>query len=228
VVADRIGASLQDNPRLVLGLPTGRTTVPLYRELVRLARRGRLDFSRATTFNLDEFVGLPPDHRSSFRAFMNHHFFDAVNINRNRINFLNGMAEDLKDECERFEAAIERAGGLDIQVLGVGVNGHIGFNEPGDTLQARTHMVVLRPETRRANVALFGGRTVPRHALSMGMGTILRARSIVLIATGRNKARAVRQMVSGPLTTRLPASFLQVHRNVEVVLDEAAAGQLTG
>ena len=188
----------------------------------------QLDFSGATTFNLDEFAGLAPTHPGSFRRFMEEHLFSGVNIAAQKIHFLNGAAEDLDAECERYEDAIEAAGGIDLQLLGIGANGHIGFNEPGDTLVSRTHRVVLHEVTRRENAALFGAdpSQVPREALSMGMGTILRAGRLVLIATGERKARCIERTVRGPLTTRLPASFLQTHRHVELFLDRAAASLL--
>jgi glucosamine-6-phosphate deaminase len=227
-VAARVVDALDAKPSLVLGLPTGRTPLLLYEELVRLAKAGRVDFSAVTTFNLDEFHGVPPSHAGSYRQFMQRHLFDHVNIDPARINFLNGFASDAADECCRYETAIEQAGGLDLLILGIGTNGHIGFNEPGDGLAARTHKVTLKPETRRSNAALFGGdaEAVPREALSMGMGTILDAKSVILMATGEKKASCVAQLVTGPITTHLPASFLQLHGDVEIVLDQAAAAKL--
>jgi glucosamine-6-phosphate deaminase len=217
-------------PSLVLGLPTGRTPVPLYRELLRLHARGRADFSRATTFNLDEFVGLASTDPGSYHAFMRRHLFDAVNLSRRRIHMLDGTAPDVAAECARYERAIARAGGIDLQILGLGANGHIGFNEPGRALVARTHRTRLEPATRRANAGLFGNRAsrAPREALSMGMATILGARRIVLLATGAAKARCVQRMIEGPVTARLPGSFLQLHRNAEVWLDAAAAARMGG
>lgn len=227
-LARRVAAAVAAKPNLVLGLPTGRTPVRFYRELVALVARGELSLAGVTTFNLDEFVGLPPSHPGSYRRFMEEHLFAHADIRRERINFLRGEAGDLRAECERYEEAIEAAGGIDVQILGLGTNGHIGFNEPAGALEARTHRVVLEPETRRNNAALFGGDPdlVPREALSMGMGTILHARAIVLLATGKSKAACVERLLNGPITTRLPASFLQIHPAVEVVLDEPAAGNL--
>jgi glucosamine-6-phosphate deaminase len=213
-------------PASVIGLPTGRTSAPVYKELVRL----RPDFSQAHTFNLDEFVGVPPRNRRSFRAFMDRHLFCRVNIPASHVHFLNGAARDVAAECARFERAIARAGGIDLLVLGIGANGHIGFNEPGRALVARTHRARLTSATRRANAGLFAGKPgkVPREALSMGMATILDARAIVLIATGRSKARAVNALLSGRITPALPASFLLLHHDVTLVLDRPAAGQLAG
>jgi glucosamine-6-phosphate deaminase len=223
-----VARCLAFNPRLVLGLPTGRTPIPLYRELARLHARGRADFSRATTFNVDEFLGLDARDPRSYRMFMQRHLFDYVNVAPRRIHFLNGAARDVARECDRYERAIRRAGGIELQILGLGMNGHIGFNEPARALVARTHATRLTPGTRRANAALFGGRVtaVPREALSMGMATILQAERIVLVATGASKARCVERMINGPVTPRLPGSFLQLHRRAEVWLDRAAAGRL--
>jgi len=227
-LARNVARALEANAALVLGLPTGRTPIPLYRELVRLHQAGRADFRYATTFNLDEFLGLDGRDRRSYRAFMQRHLFDRINVAPRRIHFLDGTARDVARECDRYERAIRRAGGIDLQILGLGMNGHIGFNEPARALAARTHCTRLKPGTRRANAALFGGRVaaVPREALSMGMATILQAERIVLVATGATKARCVERMIEGPVTPRLPASFLQLHRNVEAWLDRAAEGNL--
>lgn len=224
-LACRTADALAVKPALVLGLPTGRTPIRLYQELVSLASHGRADFSRVRTFNLDEFLGIPPSHPGSYRTFMEDHLFRAVGIPPERVNFLNGAARDPGAECRRYEEAIAAAGGIDLQILGIGTNGHIGFNEPARELQARTHRVQLKAETRRSNAALFGGNpeAVPAEALSMGMATILQARSIVLLATGRTKAACVARLVDGPITTELPASFLQLHHDVHVMLDDAAA-----
>jgi len=220
-VARLIARQLELQPASVLGLPTGRTSVAVYKELVRLGP----DFSRARTFNLDEFVGMPAQHRRSFHAFMDRHLFCRVNLPVGRGHFLHGDAKDLDAECARFERAIAAAGGIDLLVLGIGANGHIGFNEPGKALFARTHRARLTAATRRANAGLFAGQPskVPREALSMGMGTILAARAIVLIATGRSKARAISAMFSGRITPSVPASFLQLHQNTTLVLDRAAS-----
>jgi glucosamine-6-phosphate deaminase len=228
-LAIRIAAMVRDKPDAVLGLPTGNSPVATYAELRRLHDEGGLDFSRVRTFNLDEFAGVASMHPGSFRSFMDEHLFRHVNLQESNIHFLNGNADDLDSECARYEAEIAAAGGIDLQLLGIGANGHIGFNEPGDELIAWTHRVVLHDTTRRDNATQFGGEAgrVPREALSMGMGTILKAVSIVLIATGERKAGCVQRMVRGPLTTRLPASFLQTHRQVEVFLDRGAAALLS-
>jgi glucosamine-6-phosphate deaminase len=223
-LADRLAAK----PGLVLGLPTGRTPVPLYRHLIALHKQGRADFSRASTFNLDEFLGIGPDHPGSYRRFMEQHLFAHVNMPSERIGFLNGMTANVEGECARYEEAIRSAGGIDLMLLGIGTNGHIGFNEPGRELHARSHRVALHQATRRANASLFGNdpSCVPAEGLSMGMATILDAREIVLLAMGKSKARSVERVVNGAVTTRLPASFLQLHPRVELVLDEGAASSL--
>ena len=227
-LARRIVTTLAHTPRLVLGLPTGRTPVAFYHELASIAAAGHADFSHATTFNLDEFLGVPSTHPGSYRQFMEQHLFSRVNLDPERIHFLNGGAADPDAECARYEHAIAAAGGIDIQIVGIGTNGHIGFNEPARELSSHTHRVKLRPETRRSNAALFGGdpHAVPEEALSMGMATILQARAIVLLATGRTKAACIERVINGPITTELPASFLQLHRDVDIMLDEAAADRL--
>jgi glucosamine-6-phosphate deaminase len=227
-LARKVADALAANPRLVLGLPTGRTPVRFYHELASMAEHGRADFSQAKTFNLDEFVGIPHAHAGSYRQFMETHLFSRVPLSADRIHFLNGAAKNLERECARYEQAIADAGGIDIQILGIGTNGHIGFNEPARELKSRTHRVALTPETRRSNAALFGGdpAAVPAEALSMGMATILQARSIVLLATGRTKAECIERVVNGPITTDLPASFLQLHHDVEIMLDKPAAERL--
>jgi glucosamine-6-phosphate deaminase len=228
-LARAIGDALASQPSLVLGLPTGRTPLLLYRELAERHRRGALDFSRASTFNLDEFVGIAPEDPRSYRTFMERALFGHVNISPRRVHFLDGSAPDLALECRRYERAIRRAGGIDLLLLGLGVNGHVGFNEPSGALTADTHVARLAATTRRANAEAFVGLRggVPRCALSMGMGTILRARRIVLLATGAAKAQAVRMLVRGPITTRVHASFLQTHPSAEVWVDEAAGAGLS-
>jgi len=228
VVAVRLANALQDKPDLVFGLATGRTPIALYDELARVTISRNLDWSAATTFNLDEFVGLGPEDPGSYRRFMQEHLFRHTNLRPERINFLVGNA-DPDAECDRYERTIAAAGGIDIQILGIGTNGHIGFNEPAPGLEARTHRVTLTIETRRSNAALFGGRLeqVPAEALSMGMATILQARTLILLAHGERKAQCVAALVNGPLTTELPASFLQLHGDVDLILDTAAASSLT-
>jgi glucosamine-6-phosphate deaminase len=214
-------------PSLILGLPTGRTPLGLYRELRERSSAG-IDWSKVRTFNLDEFAGLDPSSEHSYRSYMQKELFDHVSIDPDNIGFLNGAAPDLKEECRRYESAIEDAGGIDLQILGIGANGHIGFNEPADGLCSTTHIADLTEETREANAALFGGdwTRVPARALSMGMATILNAREIVLMATGAEKADAVHGLIEGLITTHLPASILQVHPRVTVMVDRPAGSLL--
>lgn len=223
-LATRVLEAIVANPELVLGLPTGRTPLAFYREL----RERRAHWSKVRTFNLDEFVGVDGSHPGSYRAFMQAELFDHVSIDPANIGMLDGRAPDLRAECWRYEAAIADADGIDLQILGIGANGHIGFNEPADGLCAHTHIAELEQESREANAQRFGGdwTAVPGRALSMGMATILGARNIVLMATGREKADAVYEMIEGLITPRLPASFLQVHPRVTVMLDAEAAIRL--
>jgi glucosamine-6-phosphate deaminase len=227
-LATRVLEAIMANPELVLGLPTGRTPLAFYRELRERSRENRIDWSLVRTFNLDEFVGVDGDHPGSYRTFMQEELFDHVSIDPANIGMLDGRAPDLKAECRRYEAAIADADGIDLQILGIGANGHIGFNEPADGLCAHTHIAELEQRSREANAQLFGGdwTAVPERALSMGMATILGARNIVLMATGREKADAVYQMIEGLITPQVPASFLQVHPRVTVMLDEKAAIRL--
>jgi glucosamine-6-phosphate deaminase len=224
-VARLIALAVRQAPDLVLGLPTGRTPILVYDALADWHRRRRLDFSRVTTFNLDEFTGLDRDDPRSYRAFMQRHLFDRINVRPANVHIPDGAARNWRAEVEAYETALRSSGGLDLCFAGIGRNGHLGFNEPAATLEARTHRARLRPETRRANAHLFEGRwrSVPTHALSMGIGTLLNARAIVLLATGSAKATVVKRAITGPVTTRLPASLLQGHPNVVVVLDRDAA-----
>ena len=228
LAAQSIAALLSDDPRLVLGLPTGRTPIPFYRSLVALHRQGRADFSRATTFNLDEFVGIDAAHPGSYHSYMKTHLFDHVNLSPRRTHLIDGAARDWRAEIARFDRLLARAGGLDVVVLGIGRNGHIGFNEPADRLEARTHRVRLHAGSRRDNAHLFGGRwtEVPALALSMGLAPILRARFLILLATGSAKARIAARALTGPITTRVPASLVQLHPASIAVLDRAAGARL--
>jgi glucosamine-6-phosphate deaminase len=227
-VAHRVADLVRNQPDLVVGVPAGRSPVGVYAELGRLCAAGEADFSRATAFAVDEFVGVPRNHHGSFHRFINEHFVARVNLPAQRFHSLNGAADDPDVECERYDAALERAGGLGLQLLGIGANGHVGFNEPASELMAHTHRVTLLESTRRANAALFGGdeARVPREGLTMGLGTILQAETVILIAAGAGKAESIERMIRGPITTHLPASLLQAHRRVEVYLDRDAASRL--
>jgi glucosamine-6-phosphate deaminase len=225
-----VADALRERPSLVLGLPTGRTPLGAYRELVRLHRAGQADFSRARSFNLDEFLGLPPEDPGSFRAYMDRQLFQHVNLAPGGIGFLDGMAQDPDAECARYERALAEVGGLDLLLLGLGGNGHLAFNEPAEALQALTHRVKLTRETRLANAPLFGDEPsrVPLEALTLGMRAILHSRRALLLAFGAKKAEAVRQLVLGSVTPRCPASVLQLHPEVSVWVDGAAAAALPG
>lgn len=227
-VARHVVIALRRQPDLVLGVPAGRTPIGVYAELGRMHAAGAIDFSHTRAFAVDEFVGIERTHPGSFHRFLSEHLLAGVNIPVDRFHSLNGAADDLDAECARYEAALVQSGGVGLQLLGIGANGHIGFNEPANELIAQTHRVTLQEATRRANAALFEGdeTRVPHEALTMGLGTILKAEAVILIATGDGKAESVERMVRGPITTRLPASLLQTHRRVDVYLDRAAASRL--
>ena len=221
-----IAAAILDKPNMVLGLPTGSSPVNTYKELAKMNREGVVDFSRVTTYNLDEYVGLEGTHEQSYRYFMNANLFDHVNIDKANTHVPSGLG-DVEKNAEAYDAAIEEAGGIDLQLLGIGRNGHIGFNEPADAFPDATSIIDLTDSTIEANKRFFASKDeVPRRAISMGVGTIMRARRTLLIATGADKAEAVRGMVKGPVTPRLPASALRFHQDCVIVLDKAAASLL--
>lgn len=212
----------------VLGLATGGTPQLLYRELVALHERGELSFRSTTTFNLDEYVGLEPSDTNSYHRYMQTHFFDHVDLDRERTFLPPGSAAGLRQACRDYEESIEAAGGIDLQILGIGANGHIGFNEPTCSLGSRTWVKILSEQTIRDNARYFADESeVPRHVVTMGIATILEARHCLLLATGPKKADAVQRMIEGPVSAMCPASALQMHPRVTVVLDEEAAFLLT-
>lgn len=212
----------------VLGLATGSTPLLLFRHLIRMHREEGLDFSRVTTFNLDEYVGLAPDHPSSYHDFMWKNFFEHINIAAKRVHIPDGMARDIPAFCRRYEEQIRAAGGVDLQILGIGTDGHVGFNEPTSSLASRTRIKTLTAETRRDNAVYFGDESkVPYHVITMGVGTIMESRMCVLFAFGEKKADTVARMVEGPVTAMIPASVLQLHPAARVLLDEGAAAKLT-
>jgi glucosamine-6-phosphate deaminase len=223
--AAQLAADIRAQPSLVLGLPTGRSPLHVYKELAALRARGELDLSLTTTFNLDEFLGLGPEDPASFRAYMERHLFRHVNLAPERMNFFDGSAPDAEAECARYDAAVAEVGGMDLVLLGIGPNGHVAFNEPGDSLQARSHRVLLSRETRQALAPLVGddASRVPMAALTLGMAPLLQARQVHLLAFGASKGAAVAAMVHGPISPRCPASFLQLHQNVHLWLDAVAA-----
>lgn len=218
---------IQRKPDSVLGLATGSTPIPVYAELVKMHGRVELDFSRVVTFNLDEYVGLAPDHPCSYREFMRQHLFGKVNITPKHIHFPDGLAKDVPAHCAEYEAAIARAGGIDLQLLGIGRDGHIGFNEPSSSLASRTRIKTLTPQTVKDNAKCFGSPDkVPRHVITMGVGTIMDARRCLLLATGEAKAEVVARMAEGAITADVPASILQMHPACTLVVDEPAAAKL--
>ena len=211
-------------PNSVLGLATGSTPLSMYERLVAVHRTVGLDFSEVTTFNLDEYIGMGQDNPQSYHYFMQEHFFKHINIKPENVHIPNGMAQDIIAEGERYEQLIAAKGGIDLQVLGIGQNAHIGFNEPDVKFAATTHKVELDEETILANSRFFNNvDEVPRYAISMGIKTIMMAEHVILLANGRNKARAVYKAVCGDVTPEAPASILQLHRDVVVILDEEAA-----
>ncbi|MFH2002142.1 MAG: glucosamine-6-phosphate deaminase [Planctomycetota bacterium] len=227
VAARIIAGIVKGKPDAVLGLATGSTPIGLYGELVRLHREEGLDFSKVTTFNLDEYVGLEPSHSQSYHYFMFRHLFNHINVPRERIHIPDGLAADIPAHCGDYEKRIAQAGGLDVQVLGVGSDGHIAFNEPTSSLASRTRIKTITEQTRRDNARFFENESdVPRHVITMGIGTIMEARICLLLAFGPGKARAVAEAVEGPVTSMIPASILQMHPVAKMVIDEAAAADL--
>ncbi len=227
LVARVMARALRANPRLVMGLASGRTMEPVYARLVQMHRKEGLDFSACHTFNLDEYLGLPGDHRNSYRHYMNHHFFRQVNIDLENTHSPNGLTDDLKSECADYEKLITKCGGIDLQLLGIGLNGHLGFNEPLSAFDSRTRVIVLSPATREQNARLFPSPgQMPDRAITMGVGTILDCRRCLLLATGEDKAAIVARAIEGPITSMISASALQFHRECTFILDEAAASRL--
>ena len=225
--ADEIAAVMQARPDCVLGLATGSTPVGTYDELVRRCDAGELDFSPVRTVNLDEYYPISPDNTQSYRYFMNEKLFDRVNIDKANTAVPNGAAADPEAECMAYEQKIAALGQVDIQVLGIGQNGHIGFNEPDEALHPLTHLTGLTESTLKANARFFSeGEVMPTAALTMGMGTILRAKKILILANGASKADAVATLLSGMLTTTCPASFLNLHDDVTLICDGAAMSKV--
>jgi glucosamine-6-phosphate deaminase len=229
LVAQLIAHEMRADPTLVLGLATGRTMERVYRLLVEMHEAGELDFSSCQTFNLDEYVGLSPTDPHSYRHYMDEHLFNRVNIDRRRTHLPHGLAADLDAECRNYERRIREAGGIGLQLLGLGRSGHIGFNEPLSALRSRTRVKALTQTTIQQNAAQFGGAyLVPQRAITMGVGTILDARRVLLLATGAHKAQIVAATVEGPITAMISATALQLHERCTVIVDEAAAVELKG
>ena len=214
-------------PDSVLGLATGSTPLKPYGQMIELYKKGVVDFSSVTTFNLDEYVNLDIKDKNSYHSFMHENLFDHINIPEKSINFLNGNAEDLEQECKDYEQKIKKAGGIDIQLLGIGSNGHIAFNEPADCFQRWSHVVTLKESTVQDNSRFFNSiEEVPTQAVTMGIGSIMQAKKILIIAIGANKAKAIKQLIDGNVTPMCPASVLQFHTDVTLMLDKAAASLL--
>ena len=221
--ANLLSAQVILKPDCVLGLATGGTPVGVYKQLVNWYEKGDLDFSMVHTVNLDEYIGLPVTHPQSYRSFMNDNLFNHVNIPIENTNVPNGNAHNMDAECARYEKLIDSLGGVDMQLLGIGNTGHIGFNEPHDRFDTTTHVVTLSEVTIRANARFFDSEAdVPRYAVTMGIQTIMKAQKIVLVANGENKADILEKALFGPINPQIPASILQLHRDVTVFADEAA------
>lgn len=222
-----VASQINLKPNAVLGLATGETPLGMYRQLIKMYRKGEIDFSEVITFNLDEYYRLSPDNPRSYHYYMQENFFNHINIHPGNTHLPDGMAADIDEECSRYEEMIRQNGGIDLQILGVGSNGHIGFNEPAERLNVTTHLVSLTEETIRANSRFFNSPDdVPRKAVSVGIATILKARRIILLASGRNKARAIKKTVNGYVDTKVPSSLLQTHPEVTLIIDQEAASLL--
>lgn len=225
--ANIISAQVIMKPNCVLGLATGSTPIGTYAQLVEWYNKGDLDFSEVTTVNLDEYKGLPRTNDQSYYYFMHQHLFDRVNIDPERINVPNGMEPDAEKECGRYEELIRSLGGVDLQLLGLGHNGHIGFNEPGEAFEKETHCVDLTESTIEANKRFFASADdVPKQAYTMGIKTIMQAKKILIVVNGENKADIVERAFFGPVTPEVPASILQLHNDVTLVGDEAALAKI--
>ena len=227
LAAQMIERQLLRKPSSVLGLATGSTPVSTYQAMVRKHKEEGLDFSKVISFNLDEYLDLPPSHSQSYRYFMDHNLFNHINIDPKNIHVPYGHAGEVEEFCEWYEGEIKRAGGVDVQLLGIGADGHIAFNEPGSSLGSRTRLKTLTKQTIDDNARFFDNpEEVPRFAITMGVGTILEAREIIMLANGEKKAEIVAQAIEGPITAQVSASALQMHRHVTVILDPAAGSKL--
>ncbi len=219
----RILSMLQEHPAAILGLATGSTPVGIYQEIAKLYDQGLISFKKATTFNLDEYIGLPESHPQSYHTYMKEHLFQYIDLPAEQAYIPDGNAPDLSKECLRYDELINKAHQIDLQILGLGHNGHIGFNEPDDSLVNGTHIVELQEQTRLANARFFPSLDeVPTHAITMGMGAILKAKSILLVVYGAEKAEVAFRALTGPIQTELPASLLQIHPNLTVLMDKEA------
>lgn len=227
--AKQVASLIRKEPDCVIGFATGSTPLGLYKELIRMHKEEGLDFSKVVTFNLDEYVGLPPNHPESYHYFMWENLFKHININPSNVHIPMGMAEDVDAFCEWYEQKIIEHGGIDLQILGIGANGHIAFNEPGSSLGSRTRIKTLDEKTRMDNARFFNSLDeVPKYAITMGVGTIMEAKRLLLLANGIKKADAIKATVEGPIMAKFPATIVQLHRYATVIVDKEAASKLEG
>ncbi len=225
--AEIVTLQIRRKPDSVIGFATGSTPLGLYKRLIENYRERGLDFSKVTTFNLDEYVGLSPKHEQSYHYFMWKNLFEHLNVDPAKVHIPQGMADDIDDFCAWYERRIERAGGIDLQILGIGANGHLAFNEPGSSLGSRTRIKTLTEKTVEDNARFFDDPAqVPRYAITMGIGTIMEARKLLLVASGTGKADAIKATLEGPVTAMVPATIVQLHRQAHVIIDQAAASKL--
>lgn len=227
LAAEFMAKEVNKNPEIILGLATGGTPVGMYKELINMCSNKEVDFSKATTINLDEYIGLSGDHNQSYRYFMNTNLFNHINVDKTKTYVPNGQAADIENECKSYDERIKNLGGIDLQLLGLGSNGHVAFNEPDEYLTVGSHETKLTDSTIEANARFFNSMDeVPKTAITMGLGGIMQAKKILVIANGEGKAEVVEKLMNGKITTEVPASMLQMHRDVTIIVDEAAAAKL--
>lgn len=228
IAAELIAELIKNKPNAVIGLATGSTPIGTYNELIRMHKEEGLDFSKVITFNLDEYVGLHPGHSRSYHYFMKENLFKHINIKPENTHVPDGIAPDILKFCEQYENDIKNAGSIDIQLLGIGSNGHIAFNEPGSSLGSTTRVKTLNSKTIEDNARFFDNRDeVPKYAITMGIGTIMGAKKLILLASGKNKASAIATTVEGPITAMVPATIVQLHPKAIIIIDKLAATKLT-
>lgn len=227
--AKQVASLIRRKPDCVLGFATGSTPLDMYKELIRMHKEEGLDFSKVVTFNLDEYVGLPPSHEQSYHYFMWENLFKHINVDHRHVHIPMGMADDIDEFCQWYEHKIKECGGIDLQILGIGANGHIAFNEPGSSLGSRTRIKTLDEQTRKDNLRFFRNKDeVPKYAITMGVGTIMEAHELLLLASGAAKAEAIKATVEGPIMAKYPATIVQLHRFATVLIDREAASKLEG
>lgn len=225
VAAKMVASQLMLKPNSVIGLPTGSTPIGMYQQLEAMYKDGEVDFSKAVTFNLDEYYPINRENDQSYYYFMNQNLYSKVNLNPNNIYIPNGSAKDIEAECKSYDKAIANHGGIDLQILGIGNNGHIGFNEPNDDLNTKTHVTTLTEDTIKANSRFFESEhEVPKLAITMGMATILSAKKIILLASGENKSEPIKSLLTGKISTLVPATMLNVHTNTVIIADKKTMG----